>query len=413
MMFTLWSGHRRATWALVAMAAVAGALVPLAPEVSRADTQDDIRQRIEELREQVGEASQEETALLDQLAEAQVRLAALDAVIGQYDSRISDVSAELDRAEARVAEIRLELATTELQLADTENRLDATQLRVDATLVELYTGSSTSANAISQYTEFLIDGAPLDELGSARVYLELLGNDQERTIDQLAVDAIDSAELAEQLDRNRRDAEEVRDVVATRRAELQVLRAEQAGLRDEVLAQQRSEQQALDALRADVAHWKRDIEQLEAESRSITAFLVAVQRGQRVAQAGNGSLHRPVPGAITSGYGRRLHPILNYYRTHTGADFHAASGTPIEAAASGAVVWAGARGGYGNCVIIDHGNGLATLYAHQSRLAVSDGDTVKAGEVIGYVGSTGLSTGPHLHFEVRRQGEPVNPVAYL
>ncbi len=393
------------------MAAVTAALVPLAPEVSRADTQDDIRQRIEELREQVGEASEQETALLDQLAEAQVRLEALDATIGQYDLQIGDVTAELDGAEARVAEIRLELATTELQLADTEARLGITQNRVDATLVALYTGSS--ASGLARYTDFLIDDPAVAQLGSARVYLELLGTEQDRSIEQLAVDATDSIELAEQLDRSRREAEEVRDVVASRRAALQVLQAEQAGVRDEVVAQQRAEQQALDALRADVSRWKRDIEQLEAESRSIAVFLAAVQRGQRVTQAGNGSLRRPVPGAITSGFGRRLHPILNYYRTHTGADFHAASGTPIEAAAGGVVVWAEARGGYGNCVIIDHGNGLATLYAHQSRLAVSDGDTVKTGEVIGYVGSTGLSTGPHLHFEVRRQGEPVNPAAYL
>jgi murein DD-endopeptidase MepM/ murein hydrolase activator NlpD len=98
---------------------------------------------------------------------------------------------------------------------------------------------------------------------------------------------------------------------------------------------------------------------------------------------------------------------------HTGIDFGASEGTPIKAAADGVVVSAGVQGGYGNTTIIDHGNSLATLYAHQSRMIVSSGQSVKRGQVIGYVGSTGNSTGPHLHFEVRVNGTPVDPMKYL
>jgi murein DD-endopeptidase MepM/ murein hydrolase activator NlpD len=98
---------------------------------------------------------------------------------------------------------------------------------------------------------------------------------------------------------------------------------------------------------------------------------------------------------------------------HTGADMRASAGTPIRACRSGTVVIAGSQGGYGNAVVIDHGGGMATLYAHQSRIAVSNGQQVSAGQIIGYVGSTGMSTGAHLHFEVRLSGNPVDPAPYL
>ncbi len=120
-----------------------------------------------------------------------------------------------------------------------------------------------------------------------------------------------------------------------------------------------------------------------------------------------------VVSQITSPFGYRVHPILGTRRLHTGIDMSAGSGTPIRAAASGRVILAAYYGGYGNAVIIDHGGGISTLYAHQSRIAVSKGSQVGAGDTVGYVGSTGFSTGPHLHFEVRQNGTPVNPVSYL
>jgi murein DD-endopeptidase MepM/ murein hydrolase activator NlpD len=125
-------------------------------------------------------------------------------------------------------------------------------------------------------------------------------------------------------------------------------------------------------------------------------------------------LASPVPGArITSNFGSRYHPIFHEWRTHTGVDFGAGSGTPIRAAADGEVAFAGARGGYGNATILDHGGSLATLYAHQSAILVRPGQAVRRGQVIGRVGSTGYSTGPHLHFEVRVAGTPVDPRRYL
>ncbi|MDT9599675.1 M23 family metallopeptidase [Sphingosinicella rhizophila] len=125
----------------------------------------------------------------------------------------------------------------------------------------------------------------------------------------------------------------------------------------------------------------------------------------------SGSLQRPVPGSVSSNFGMRRHPILGYSRMHKGMDFRAGYGTPILAATDGRVTRAGWAGGYGRQVRLNHAGGLATSYSHMSRIVAKPGQRVRQGQVIGYVGSTGLSTGPHLHYELYRNGRPVNPAS--
>ncbi|MGL5837273.1 MAG: M23 family metallopeptidase [Sphingorhabdus sp.] len=124
-----------------------------------------------------------------------------------------------------------------------------------------------------------------------------------------------------------------------------------------------------------------------------------------------GAMSRPVNGPISSGFGMRRHPILGYKRMHAGLDFKASHGAPIFAATDGVIVYAGRKGGYGNFVQINHAGGIATGYGHMSRIAARPGQRVRQGQIIGYVGSTGLSTGPHLHYELYRGGRPVNPLS--
>jgi murein DD-endopeptidase MepM/ murein hydrolase activator NlpD len=123
------------------------------------------------------------------------------------------------------------------------------------------------------------------------------------------------------------------------------------------------------------------------------------------------AMRMPVAASVSSSFGMRVHPILGSHRFHRGVDLRAGFGTPIRASADGRVTFAGWNGGYGRQVMIDHGRGLASMYAHMSRMAARPGAMVHRGEVIGYVGSTGLSTGPHLHYEVLQNGKPVNPLA--
>lgn len=126
---------------------------------------------------------------------------------------------------------------------------------------------------------------------------------------------------------------------------------------------------------------------------------------------GSEAMRMPVAGHLTSGFGERFHPILGYERFHAGVDLGAPAGTPIVAAADGRVVSAGWAGGYGRAVEIAHAGGLETKYGHMSRIIAYAGETVRRGDVIGFVGSSGLSTGPHLHFEVMKNGRPVNPLS--
>jgi murein DD-endopeptidase MepM/ murein hydrolase activator NlpD len=182
------------------------------------------------------------------------------------------------------------------------------------------------------------------------------------------------------------------------------VRQEVAG---EIASRERLRKQVLERKR----EYEAEVGVLERESAAIAEALR--RRGAGDDRPRPGRLLRPSPAAIVSGFGSRVHPIYGTVRMHTGVDFAAAMGSPIRAAAAGVVVSSGSYGGYGTATVIDHGGGLATLYGHQSATLVRAGQQVTAGQVIGKVGSTGASTGPHLHFEVRVNGDPVNPMSYL
>lgn len=174
-----------------------------------------------------------------------------------------------------------------------------------------------------------------------------------------------------------------------------------------------------DRYRNDAAFYERAENELLAESASITSQIRALtsRRSFRQVRNSTGSFIWPIGGAISSGFGTRYHPIHKRTKMHTGLDIAGPNGGAVKAADGGQVIWAGWKGGYGKTIMINHGtkNGrnLVTLYGHLSRISVSSGQSVSKGQVIGAEGSTGYSTGPHLHFEVRVNGAPVNPLGYL
>ncbi|WP_084607210.1 murein hydrolase activator EnvC family protein [Leptolyngbya iicbica] len=204
-----------------------------------------------------------------------------------------------------------------------------------------------------------------------------------------------------------------RAVVESQKTRVFLLRQELLAKKQQYEAEASQQELLISRLQTDKAALAAAQEQLARDSEEIAALI-----RQRVAAStgvvrGTGVFVFPVNGRMTSGFGYRRHPILGTSRLHAGVDFGAPTGTTIYAADSGRVIFSGWRGGYGNTVIVDHGGGITTLYAHCSRLFVSAGQAVSQGQAIAAVGSTGLSTGPHLHFEVRQNGSPVNPMAYL
>ncbi len=193
-----------------------------------------------------------------------------------------------------------------------------------------------------------------------------------------------------------------------------------------VLEEEQAVQQELKAeLERRVAEWQTKVDELAAADAELTEFIREQEAAAAAAASSSGStapapgsssvsgFQWPISGGVSSGYGYRVHPIYGTRRLHTGLDISGGSGTPIAAAKGGTVLSAGWRGGYGNAVVISHGGGITTLYAHQSQMNVSAGQQVGRGDIVGWVGSTGASTGPHLHFEVRVNGSPVNPRPYL
>lgn len=169
----------------------------------------------------------------------------------------------------------------------------------------------------------------------------------------------------------------------------------------------------INLVNARIEEMEKEEEELLKKSEELESKIKGLQSNKQ--KYTGGAMKWPVPSSssITSLFGSRLHPVLNSYITHTGIDIAANYDMPIIAAKDGTVIMAGWQGGYGNAVVIYHGSGISTLYGHSSKVLVNPGDVVKTGDIIAKIGSTGLSTGPHLHFEVRKDGIPKNPLEYL
>ena len=197
------------------------------------------------------------------------------------------------------------------------------------------------------------------------------------------------------------------------RAKIVELRKLAAAKREQVASRRQERRGVLNAATYERETAERAYRELIETSRQIEQLIKRIQSGEKNIGGSTGTMTWPAEGEITSPFGWRVHPIFGTQRLHTGIDIGADYGDAIRAADGGVVIHADWMGGYGNAVIIDHGNGISTLYAHNSQLLVDEGQTVAKGQTVARCGSTGYSTGPHLHFEVRQNGSPVNPLNYL
>lgn len=386
--------------------------VPSVPGVDDPrERQREIEQRIRELEDAIGEASAEEAALIRELSETQARL-------DEIDGELASIDAELTTANARLAEAQQEVDRLQARYVGlTRRQREATRARdrveddVADLAAELY--RRAGGNEAAAVTSLALDAETPGELFAGTRYLANAVQDGRREILELRSLEEQVASMRDLLEERRDEARAARDVVARQQAQIAALKARQEEARREASATIARQEQLVEEVHAKKHQFNARIEELRAESNRIAGFLRDRQGGQTLAPGGSGLLALPIDAPITSTFGQRRHPILDTTRLHAGIDLGAGHGTPVHASAPGEVVWAGPRGGYGNTVIIDHHNALATLYAHQSSVAVSVGQTVEQGQVVGAVGSTGLSTGPHLHWEVRERGTPVDPLRYL
>jgi murein DD-endopeptidase MepM/ murein hydrolase activator NlpD len=386
------------------------AILAPAGSVARAHDRDDvrlkrIRARLERTRDALADANQERRGVLADLA-------ASDARRNQLTTRIGDLTAELVSAKRRLGVLRTKLDQTRLELLRWTRRLEDTRrdLRIQETTLDTRAATAYKLGP-GGYLNLILGAEDLRSLIERAEFLEnVLDADTDLLLDIRTAKGM----LAENETRVREYEGRVTGQWNEVKAEadrIQRLRAQQLALRAQV-----DEEIALrEGLLGDIEQQRKKyiaaVRELEAQSAAIEGALRS--GGSRGSGRGHGQLFWPADGPITSGFGWRVHPIFGYRRFHSGVDIDAACGAPIWAAESGTVISAGWMGGYGLATVIDHGNGLATLYAHQSSIRVSSGQSVRRAQHIGNVGTTGWSTGCHLHFEVRINGEPVDPVPYL
>jgi murein DD-endopeptidase MepM/ murein hydrolase activator NlpD len=369
----------------------------------------EIKEQISTLREQVEEASAEESDLLGQLDDVQATRSKLDREVGTLDSKIDLVQHAVDEAAHAFDDLSAQLVTAQLKLTIATDEQTAAKNELRDRAVEAYIHRPELGAA-----GLIMHAGTLRALAASKGYYRAVINQQKIALDRYTKLKEETAALRQSVEDKRDEARRQQDAIVSQRQQLEGVRAERETVRQQVLTEEQQQEQLLSQIQAKKAEFQTQIAALQAESSAITLLLQGLQTGQVAIPAGSGRLALPIPGArITSTFGPRMHPIFHEVRMHTGVDFGAAAGTPIRAAADGVVLYAGPRGGYGNATIIDHGASLATLTAHQSAIYVTVGQRVKRGQVIGAVGCTGFCTGPHLHFEVRVNGTPVDPMPYI
>ncbi|MAS99072.1 MAG: hypothetical protein CL500_00250 [Actinobacteria bacterium] len=363
---------------------------------------------IEEAKEQRELKRQEQLA-----AEAEIALLEAEdlEVVAALEAATSLVN--LQEAKAQAAEQRLQAALdTKIQAQEDflaiANQIEEIEQRALTYAVESYIGMS------DRRTEAWFEAEDATIAAHKIALLDLISSNTNDILDQLKLIQEERSYLLTKAAVAQEEADAIREELEQVRLELDAQKAAREEIKEE-----------LDVRRA---HWDSVLATAVEEQQEITDFIAAEEERiareleearrraeleARLGQITEAGWVLPSPGAITSWFGPRLHPILGYVRMHNGVDFNCWTGDPIRAATDGIVITAEYYGGYGYTIIIQHANSISTLYAHLSGFNSQVNDYVVAGEQIGVCGTTGLSTGPHLHFEVRQSGVPVNPVPYL
>jgi murein DD-endopeptidase MepM/ murein hydrolase activator NlpD len=360
---------------------------------------DTLRQKQQQMNQQRQSVVNDRDRLKNLQQEAQKHLTGLKQNLQTTDSYIQESESRLQLATQRLQQLETDLAVA-------ERSYEERQIATVARLRYLQRSPASVGWAV------LLQSENISDFISRRHQLKLVYQADEQILVKLNAQANLINQQKTGIEQQKNEIALIREQLLAQKVGYQT----QAESQSELIQRLNSDRLALEAAQ----------NQLERESKNLEVLIqkkVGEARATEEAQTktnsrtaivrGTGVMAYPSDASTSSPFGWRIHPILGYRRFHAGLDFAASYGSKIRAADSGRVIFAGWYGGYGRAVIIDHGNGLTTLYGHTSELYVSEGQAVERGQAIGAVGSTGFSTGPHLHFEVRRNGTPVDPANYL
>ncbi len=303
---------------------------------------------------------------------------------------------EKQAIEEKLAQLDSAIASLTEAIAQSEAEYDAELALFQERIVVMYQRSKGW-----QGIEFALDSNNLSDFYKNRNAMKSVSRADQDMMASLEAKRIEIETLKQQ---KQEEEATTQDMLEAKLASIKELQSSRSQIEQEI----KSTNKTLKQLEAEE-------DEINAEAAKVSAYIKQLKLSN--ARYVGGDMNWPAPGnyKVSSPYGNRMHPIFHRMRFHSGIDIHANSGDPIAAANGGTVIYAGSRTGYGNTVIIDHGGGVTTLYAHiKSRgILVREGQKVAAGDIIAKVGSTGWSTGPHLHFEYRKNGDTENPLAHL
>jgi murein DD-endopeptidase MepM/ murein hydrolase activator NlpD len=387
--------RRLAIGLLVLLAAAAPAFADIVEKKHSIDS------RIVELQGRVQGAKEREAALQQEIDSVSGDIRSLEQQVGVVSERLAPLENELELRELKLSRLNalFRVQTVRLEFLQEQHRIALT--RLNRRLVAAYESDTPDELAL------LLSASSFSDLIDGLDYARLIVRRDREIVAEVDAFKREVAVARSQTRRARRSVRHQAEIVAVRVRQVRELRDELVANEGKLEAAREQKKVSLDSLTAQERADAEEIDALQAASADLAAKIRAAQAHSSVRHVSGAGFIWPVNAPITSPFGWR------WGRMHEGVDLGAAYGSPIAAAAAGVVIYAGWEDGYGNLVVIDHGGGLATAYGHQSRIAVSPGQSVSQGEIIGYVGSTGHSTGPHLHFEVRVNGQAVDPLGYL
>jgi murein DD-endopeptidase MepM/ murein hydrolase activator NlpD len=387
--------------AAVSLLASVGAPVVAGPE----DQLEEVERSLERERARLRESSRERRGVLAALEES-------DRERERLSARIAELGGDLEAARSRLSSVQARLNVAKLQLVRATRDFDRARgaARDQQAVVDARAATAYKVGA-GGYLDALLGSDDLGAFLARSYYLRKVLVVDSSTLAGLHTARSSVRQQRSVIEELEAQLSEEEATIAEQVEEIERLRAEQREARGDLDLEIDYRQGLLADIETTRQRFQQAVRDLEAESARIQSVL---QAGGSAGQVrGSGQLLWPTNGPIVSGFGWRTHPIFGTRRFHSGVDIDGACGQPIWAADDGRVVSSGWNGGYGQTVVIDHGGGMATLYAHQSKLGASGGQQVRRDQTIGWVGTTGWSTGCHLHFEVRINGTPVDPVPYL
>jgi murein DD-endopeptidase MepM/ murein hydrolase activator NlpD len=340
-----------------------------------------------------------------ELSEQRDRKGVLSSELAKYNDQVDQLAGEVAILRNREAIVVAELRQVQARLNKEKHKLEVYRAQLRRSLNVLrnrLVGIYRSGQA--DFMTVMLESDGFDDLLSRYEYLRRIEEQDSSIVNRVRNLRNGTIVTVDRVTENRNEIESKKAELVRTRTQLEAREAELAAARDTKAAALDEVTSQIDHLEADVSDLQDQIQQ-QLQQASATPGVTPLQAGP--VQGASGGWIWPVNGTLTSPFGYR------WGRMHEGIDISVAEGTPIRAAKPGNIVIAAYTGGYGNYTCVDHGGGLSSCYAHQSSYAVSPGDGVEQGEVIGYSGNTGSSTGPHLHFEIRVNGSAVDPLGYL